>query len=266
MTKEGDFLPRVARDYSMGKVYHTVIRGVDRQNIFLDDDDRYKFLDVIKEKKEKYNFQMYSYCLMDNHVHFIIYDKEEMISKIMQSIEISYVFYFNRKYERIGHLFQNRFFSKKIEDRDYLKMVCRYIHQNPLKAGIAKTEEYKWSSYKEYLDKEKIINDELLLSIFSKDIEKAKEEFKKFHNINEEKSKQDELNDIFEYEICEKLTDEETRKYICELLDINDVHQILQFNKQIRDEKLVKLKKIKIMNIRQLSRIIGINRKIIERA
>ena len=144
-------MPRIARDYNKLKVYHTIIRGIDKQDIFYSEKDRIKFIEIIKDTKEKYNYELYAYCLMDNHVHLVIYDKNEEISKMMQSIEISYVRYFNQKYERTGHLFQNRFFSKKVEDREYLKMLCRYIHQNPLKAGVAKTEEYKWSSYNKYL-------------------------------------------------------------------------------------------------------------------
>ncbi len=266
LKKEGDFLPRIARDYSEIKVYHIIIRGIDKQEIFFDEDDRYKFMNIIENTKEKYKYEIYSYCLMDNHVHFVIYDKQDKISKIMQSIQISYALYFNRKYERTGHLFQNRFFSKKIEDRDYLKVVCRYIHQNPLKAGIGRTEEYKWSSYKEYIKKSRIISSKLLLSIFSEDIENAKKEFIKYHNLDVEKSKQDELNDVFEYEMYEKLTDEEVKKCICELLDINNVNKILQSSNKIRNEYLVILKSLKMISIRQLSRVIGINRKIIERA
>lgn len=160
-------MPRIARKYSKIKVYHITIRGIDKQNIFFEEEDKYKFLEIINRTKENYNYEIYAYCLMDNHVHLVIYDKEKQLSKIMQSIEISYVFYFNLKYGRTGHLFQNRFFSKKVEDRGYLKRVCRYIHQNPLNAGIGKTEDYKWSSYKEYIEKTKIINNKMLLLVFS---------------------------------------------------------------------------------------------------
>ena len=79
-----------------------------------------------------------------------------------------------------GHLFQDRFLSKRIEDREYLKNVCRYIHQNPVKAGICNVEEYSWSSYKEYISKSKIINPKMLMSIFSDDRSKMKEEFIKY--------------------------------------------------------------------------------------
>ena len=168
-------MPRIARMYSELKVYHIIIRGIDKQDIFLDTYDKDKFLKIIRDTKEKYNYEVYAYCLMDNHVHLIIYDKDEKISKIMQSIEIRYVSYFNLKYDRVGHLFQDRFHSKRIGDREYLKLACRYIHQNPAKAGIAKTEEYKWSSYKEYIKTPEIINNKLLLLVFSKDENVAKQ-------------------------------------------------------------------------------------------
>ena len=199
-------MPRIARDYSEIKVYHITIRGIDKQYIFFEDKDKEKFIEIIKNTKEKYNYELYAYCLMDNHVHLVIYDREEKISRIMQSIEISYVFYFNKKYERIGHLFQNRFFSKKVENREYLKMLCRYIHQNPLNAGMAKTEEYKWSSYQSYIRSNKLVDTELLLSVFSKNIQEAKKEFIKFHNI-EIKNNEEKIQNIIEYELQDKMTD-----------------------------------------------------------
>lgn len=259
-------MPRIARDYNKLKVYHTIIRGIDKQDIFYSEKDRVKFLEIIKNTKEKYNYELYVYCLMDNHVHLVIYDKEEEISKIMQSIEISYVFYFNKKYDRIGHLFQNRFFSKKVEDKQYLKNLCRYIHQNPLKAGIAKTEEYRWSSYKGYIRSNELVDTKLLLSIFSEDEKEARQEFKKFHNVDIKGDKQQEIRDIIEYEMDERMTDEEIRKYICEILQIDSVHEILQFNKEIRNEKLSKLKCFRNISVTQLARVIGVHRKIIERA
>lgn len=258
-------MPRIARDYNKLKVYHTIIRGIDKQYIFYSEKDRIKFIEIIKDTKEKYNYELYAYCLMDNHVHLVIYDKNEEISKMMQSIEISYVRYFNQKYERTGHLFQNRFFSKKVEDREYLKMLCRYIHQNPLKAGVAKTEEYKWSSYNKYLKFNKLVDTKFLLSVFSEDEKEAKEEFIKFHNINVEENKQKEINDMIEYEMYEKMSDEEVGKYVCEILQIDNVHEITKFNKDIRNEKLLKVKNLKNISISQLSRAIGISRKIIER-
>ncbi len=259
-------MPRKARNYSEIKVYHIIIRGVDKQNIFYEDKDKYNFLKIIRNTKEKYNYEIYAYCLMDNHVHMVIYDKENQLSKIMQSIEISYVIYFNSKYERVGHLFQNRFLSKKIENQNYLMQVCRYIHQNPLKSGICKTEEYKWSSYDEYVKKDKIINSQMILEFFSENYEEAKKMFIKFHNLNLNLDKKTEFKNMLDYEIYESLNDSEATKYICDFWKIDDVREILEYNKEIRDKFLADLGEIKLISIRQMSRILRINRKIIERA
>ena len=87
-------MPRSARETSNTKVYHIILRGNDKQDIFYDEQDYRKFIKEIKETKEKYQYILYSYCLMPNHVHMVLYDKNESLSKIMQSLEISYSKYF----------------------------------------------------------------------------------------------------------------------------------------------------------------------------
>lgn len=254
-------MPRINRQTSSTKVYHIILRGIDKQDIFLGNNDYQKFLEIIKETKEKYEFDIYSYCLMNNHIHIIIYDRDDNLPKIMQSIAISYSIFFNRKYNRVGHLFQNRYSSKKIENREYLKTACRYIHQNPQKAGIEKIEKYKWSSYKEYIGRKTIINPKMLLLIFSENEREAKEEFVKYHNINSST----EISDLIEYEMKEKITDEQVLKYICEVVKIDNVHKILEFNSKKRNEIIAKIKENKKITSAQISRVLGINRKIVER-
>lgn len=91
-------MPRNSREYnSTTKLYHVIIKGIDGQDIFWEDKDKNKFLKELVSAKEKYRYDLCAYCLMDNHVHLVIYDKEEQLSKIMQSIEISYSSYFNKK-------------------------------------------------------------------------------------------------------------------------------------------------------------------------
>lgn len=255
-------LPRIARDYSELKVYHVILRGVNKQDIFLSKSDYSKFLEIIGQTKEKFEYEIYAYCLMNNHIHIVIYDKNNNLSRIMQCVEGSYANFFNKKYERVGHLFQNRFLSKKIENREYLKMVCRYIHKNPLKAGIARTDEYKWSSYKEYIKYNKLIDTRFLLSIFSENIEEAKEEFIKFHNIESNK----EIYDFMEYEMQEKITDEQLIKYICDLINVENVYEILKLDTKERNRVLMIIKENKNIKSIQIARVLGINRKIVERA
>ena len=107
---ESDLVPRTARQYNeFTKVYHVILRGIDRQDIFLDEQDKKKWIKELINTKVQFNYDLYCYCLMNNHVHMVLYDKNMQLSKIIQSLAIRYATYFNKKYERVGHLFQNRF-------------------------------------------------------------------------------------------------------------------------------------------------------------
>ena len=102
---------------------------------------------------------------MGNHVHLLLKDAVQQLDLIMKKIACSYAWYFNWKYERVGHLFQDRFKSEPVEDDRYYLTVLRYIHQNPHKAGIAATDDYKWSSYSEYTGKTEIADTEFALKL-----------------------------------------------------------------------------------------------------
>lgn len=139
-------MARQARIKSATGIYHVILKGQDGRNIFLDDSDRSIFMEKLKKAKETGGFQLYAYCL-DNHVHLLIKEDEELGTSIKR-ITVGYVQLHNNKYGRTGHLFQNRFTSEAVEDEQYLMTVVRYIHRNPLKAGmITRLEEYPWSSY-----------------------------------------------------------------------------------------------------------------------
>ena len=165
-------LPRQPRRKSQSNVYHCMLRGINKQDIFFDDKDYLEFQNIIRKTKKNYLYQLYSYVLMPNHIHLEIKDKNQKISQIIHSIATSYANYFNKKYERIGHVFENRFRSRNVENSYYLLNLVRYIHQNPVKAGISLMERYRWSSYPEYLikqktqEEDKIVNTEEILNIF----------------------------------------------------------------------------------------------------
>ena len=192
-------MPRRPRDFSKTDIYHVILRGNDKCDIFYEDQDRYVFLDRVEETKKKFNYEIYTYCLMDNHVHMVIRVKDNFLSKSMQSLEVRYSSYFNKKFNRTGHLFQNRFFSKKVENLNYFLTVCKYIHRNPEKANMEKTENYKWSSYQEYVGKEKIIDKSVLLYYFGDNME----EFEKFTLINDDKEQID-LKNASDVSLLEK--------------------------------------------------------------
>lgn len=154
--------------------YHVMVRGVNRMDIFGFDDDRKFFLHLLKEYVSKMNVEIHAFCLMDNHVHLLLKAEKEDLSNFMRNILTRYSKYFNRKNNRTGHLFQNRFKSEPINDEKYYLTVLRYILQNPEKAFICKTEEYQWSSINAY-EQKCFISTEFALNLF-----KNKSSLKKF--------------------------------------------------------------------------------------
>ena len=147
-------MPRFQRIKGEFSTYHVVQRGNEKKNIFRNDEDKFKFLEIVSKAREKHGFLVHAYCLMDNHVHLLIADNGNDISKIMKSINVSYVSYFNRIHQRCGHLFQDRFRSEIVKDDRYFLEVSRYIHNNPVKAKLVeKPGGFMWSSYNIYSGK-----------------------------------------------------------------------------------------------------------------
>ena len=145
-------MPRAARTRSSTGIYHIMLRGVNRQRIFEDDEDALRFLTTVDRFKKEQGVALYAWCLMGNHAHLLLGFGEASPELLMKKISCSYVYYFNHKYDRIGSLFQDRFRSENVMNEAYLAAVIRYIHKNPEKAGMAPMERYRWSSYREYLD------------------------------------------------------------------------------------------------------------------
>ena len=147
-------MARTARTHSDSGVYHAILRGVNKQQIFECTEDYQRFLNILRtltvqEQDEsgyrsKPNCVVYAYCLMGNHVHLLIKESSETLAQIMKRISSSYVYYYNHKYGRIGHLFQERFKSQPVGDWNYFLTLLRYIHQNPLKPHLVTSlREYK---------------------------------------------------------------------------------------------------------------------------
>ena len=222
-------MTKIRRKLSESQIYHIIFKGIDNQNLFYDDQDREFFLKQISKTKKEFNYVVYAYCLMVNHVHMVIRAENEILSKAMQSLMIRYVRYFNSRYMRTGTLIQGRFNSKSVEDQ-------------------------------EYLGKEKIINKKILLYYFNNDISE-------FIKYTTKASDMDNLEDYVEYEMIGKLTDEQLSQIIMKKFDIGDISDIAMFFKNRSKEELKKDIKI-IKNINgtyktQVSRVIRINRKLV---
>lgn len=170
-------MPRKARKKAESGIYHVMLRGIDRQLIFEDSEDYLRFLDIVRECQEVCDFKLYAYCLMGNHVHLLLKVQNDGLETIFKRIGGRYVYYYNVKYQRVGHLFQDRFKSEPVDDDAYFLTVLRYIHQNPVKAKLcSKVEDYPFSSFMEYLHESTFVDTEFALSM----IERS--EFVRFNN------------------------------------------------------------------------------------
>jgi len=152
-----------------GAFYHIIVRGNQRQDIFVEDQDRIEYLKRLKGYKKKCGFVLYAFVLMPNHVHLLIETLNTPISKIMQLINLTYTQYFNKKYDKVGHIFQGRYKSFLCDRDEYLLSLVRYIHLNPVRAKLVKKpDQYRWSSHKDYLIGAKgLVDNDRVLRIFS---------------------------------------------------------------------------------------------------
>lgn len=131
--------------------YHVCARGTGKQLIFEGDEDRWEFLELMRECCREAGVTVIAWCLMGNHVDLVLSDYEDTMSAAMQRLLLTYARRFNKRTGRTGHLFQNRFDRRSLDTDRYLMAAIRYVHANPQEAGIALIERYPWSSFAEYL-------------------------------------------------------------------------------------------------------------------
>lgn len=136
---------------SSTSIYHVMQRGVGKQIIFEDYEDHSYYLKKLAECKETIRYDLLAYCLMNNHIHLLLKIEKPSLSVLMHRLGTSYAWYYNNKYDHCGHVFQGRFLSEPVQDDKYLQSCIRYIHNNPVAAGISARENYQWSSYNEYV-------------------------------------------------------------------------------------------------------------------
>jgi REP-associated tyrosine transposase len=160
-----------------GAFYHVITRGNQRRKVFKEVDDFQKCINLLASYRERYNYSLYAYVLMSNHVHLLLETRTIPLSKILQGVTQSYTMYFNRKYKTVGHLFQGRYKAILCDKDAYLLSLIKYIHLNPVRANMAKAlGEYRWSSHRSYVKKGKddIADTDQVLRMFSEDKSRAR--------------------------------------------------------------------------------------------
>ena len=179
-------MPRVARKYIKSNFIHVVTKGIKKEFIFYKEKYKNEYISLLnKYLNEIKELKMLSYCIMDNHAHILTYTTEiNKLSEFMKKLNTAYAIYYNEKEEREGYVFANRYYTQTIKDEIHLLACIKYIHENPVKAGLVNNaKEYKYSSYKKMKNGE--IDLEVINSIFESAIDYFKEiqeEFKKLIN------------------------------------------------------------------------------------
>jgi len=241
-------MPRHARKKSKTGIYHVVMRGLNRQNIFEEDEDYKRFIETLRKYKAVSEYEVYAYCLMGNHFHLLLKVGKEDLDLVVKRLAGSYVYWYNLKYRRCGSLFQDRYKSEVVEDDPYLLAVMRYIHQNPIKAGLCKhILEYKYSSYGEYIAGDsKLVDVSLALSITDKD------SFIKFNN----ESKMDYCMDVSDE--ARRINDADGAAIMQSVSNCANSAEFQSLDTSQRDRFLKDLKQ-RGLSIRQISRLTGVS-------
>ncbi len=246
------YMARRARCMSISTYSHVILRGIGRQLLFEDDWDYRHLLNRMERYSLETNVKICAYCLMENHVHFLLHGEKTDIILFMRKLGVSYAGYFNKKYERVGHLFQNRYLSEPIETEKYLLTAFRYILQNPEKAGISSTSGYKWSSYRLYKNPPEYMDLSLIKTMLG--------DFRNYEKFVTTPT--DEVCMDFEKR---KHDDEWAKKELLKCLGVPSGTELQTYGKIERNVALAILKEHGL-TIRQIERLTGINRNIVQKA
>ncbi len=234
---------------TVSNIYHVMLRGINRQDIFRCDWDMQHFMSVLKECKEISGFKMHAFCLMSNHVHFLIEPTEEPLDMIFKRIGTRYAVWYNRKYQRAGHLFQDRFRSENVETDQYYMTVLRYILQNPMKAGIEKRPgSYRWSSYLAYEKGVGALTDtQYALNLFG-----SHDALIDFLQQNNEDAVMDEANHDW------RLRDDQAKEVFARITPCSSASEFQRLSKEVRQRYVVELYQ-EGLSMSQISRLTGVS-------
>lgn len=179
-------MPRTARLDIQGLLQHVIVRGIERRDIFLNDDDRRFFVQRFTSLLEKTDTVCFAWTLLSNHFHLLVCPRKVPLAAFMRRLLTSYAVTFNLRHNRSGHLFQNRYKSIVCDQDEYLLELVRYIHLNPIRAGIVddvdQLERYPWSGHSVLMGKTKIAGQDIdaVLSLFGKKVGEARRRYRLF--------------------------------------------------------------------------------------
>ena len=248
-------MPSYPRIRSRSDIYHIMARGVSRCIIYEDDKDFGQFIKMLEDQLSKRKVSLYAWCLMDNHYHLLVKGKMENISTMMRALNSRYAQYFNERHGRVGHLFQGRFRSEAVESDARFIVTVRYIHQNPLKAGITKSCDYRWSSFNGYIDRPWLVDNTKALELFY-----GEPGFLEFHEVIDDSDR------CIDIDNCGKIpNNEELISAAREALNGIGIEEVAGLPREMRDESLRMLKDAGF-TLRQIERLTGVSKSVAGKA
>lgn len=235
-------MPRKPRIHYEGALYHVMVRGNNGEKVFESGKEKQEYINIIKEYKKKYRFKIYAYCMMDNHAHLLIEVEKIPLSKIMQGIQQVFTQRYNKRYNRTGHIFQQRYKSILCQKDAYLFALIKYIHFNPVRAKITEIVDYKWSSHNEYIKYEYNLTDiEFILSMFSTKKKEAINEYKKYMEVEEKIKEEDyKISDEKIEEIIDGIEKEEIKRVTVEEIIAKTIEYFQIERKELESGKRTK--------------------------
>jgi REP element-mobilizing transposase RayT len=233
-----------------------MLRGINQTQLFYDDLDRETFLDRLFRYKQQCGFCLYAYSLMGNHVHMLLKPEDTILPAIIQRLTLSYSHYYNTRYDRKGYLFQGRYRCLAVQDDSYFFSVLRYIHNNPVEAGLPIN---YWTSYDEYMDKPVIVDTTLALGMLGDSPPKARKAFSELML-----SSGDGNASPIEQQLLPRLLDARAVEIIKTTGAVDYPGRLAELE-PTEQKKLVALLRGQGISVRQLSRLTGISRGIIQK-
>ena len=245
-------MARHARKISSTGVYHIMLRGINKEQIFQKNYYKTKILKLLKEIKGEIDFYIIAYCVMDNHLHLLVKVGDEDLKNIMKKLNVKFALYYNRLENRYGYVFQDRFKSEAVENEKYLLGALRYIHNNPIKAALTDNIiNYQWSSAKDYFNNNTDLIDEYFMN-YILNIFKTNNDFLVFHksfddNLYLDTKEEQSINiqSIVQHEI----------EQLINYYGITDQNQITYKMKEELAKKLIKRNLISIKEVAGLCKL-----------
>jgi len=248
-------MARKQRIHYEGALYHVICRGNNKAYVFDNDETKQNYLDIVKHYKTKFGFNLYCYCIMDNHIHMLIEVATTPLSQIMKCIQQVYTQRYNKSNNRSGHVFEQRYKSILCDKNQYLLGLINYIHMNPVRADLENGINYKWSSHRDYIrGSSNIVDFNFPLSLFEGTREQQIERY-----LNYMKFEDDEIGTMKAFEFSDDMADlvkgklnvkKSDKKVMFTTKEI--LEKICSFYKIKEDSLKVRTKKVHVVHIKRV--------------